>query len=147
MASRRPPTLAAVYGRRRDRYLELIQRFPLRPIRSEEQLDAAIKVIDSLIDLPTLSAPEQDYLDVLSGLVEEYEDEHEPPPEPTTPGEMLQFLLEIKGLQVGVVAKGAGVAEATLAEVLSGKRKLTRGQIGKLARFFHVEPGALAFGG
>jgi HTH-type transcriptional regulator / antitoxin HigA len=41
-------------------------------------LDAAIAVIDLLIDQEDLSAPEQDYLDVLSDLVESYENETVP---------------------------------------------------------------------
>jgi HTH-type transcriptional regulator / antitoxin HigA len=34
----------------RSNYLELIQRFPLRPLRNDADLDAAIAVIDELID-------------------------------------------------------------------------------------------------
>jgi HTH-type transcriptional regulator/antitoxin HigA len=44
------------------------------------------------------------------------------------------------------VAKEAGIAESTISEVLARKRRLNRSQIGKLARYFHVEPGAFAFG-
>ena len=38
-----------------DRYLELIHRFPLRPIRSDAELDRAIEVIDSLVDRDDLA--------------------------------------------------------------------------------------------
>jgi HTH-type transcriptional regulator/antitoxin HigA len=40
-----------------------------------------------------------------------------------------------------------GVAESTISEVLSGKRKLNRKQIGKLAQFFHVDPGVFDIAG
>ena len=40
-----------------------------------------------------------------------------------------------------------GIAESTISEVLSGKRKLNRTQIGKLARYFHVSPAVFEFGG
>ena len=40
------------------------------------------------------------------------------------------------------VPAGAGIAESTISAVLGGKRKLNRTQIAKLARYFHVEPGA-----
>ena len=59
-------------------YLELILEFPLRPIRSDAELDRAVKMIDSLVDKDKLSAGEQDYLDVLSDLVEKYEAEEHP---------------------------------------------------------------------
>lgn len=137
--------IGSVYGRQQDRYLELIRRFPLRPIRSEAELDGATRVIDSLIDQETLTPPEQDYLDVLSHLVEAYESEHYPE-EPVSDAQMLRFLIEMKGVTQSEAAKGAGIAESTVSEVLSGKRKLNRAQIGKLARYFHVEPGAFEFG-
>ena len=135
----------AVYGKAEDRYLELVRLFPLRPLRTNADLDAAVAVIDSLIDRDKLSAPEQDYLDVLSDLVEAYEDEAVPMT-PVGDADMLRFLIEQKGVTQAEVAKKAGIAESTISEVLAGKRKLNRMQIGKLARFFHVEPGAFSFG-
>jgi HTH-type transcriptional regulator/antitoxin HigA len=138
-------TLAQRYGKRRDRYLELIHQFPLRPIENEADLDAAITVIDSLIDQDSLSGPEQDYLEVLGDLVEAYETVNYPS-EPVSDGEMLKYLLEINGVTQAAVAKAAGIAVSTISEVLSGKRKLNRRQIGKLAKYFHVGPGVFHFG-
>jgi HTH-type transcriptional regulator/antitoxin HigA len=138
--------IRSVYGRGQDRYLELVRLFPLRPIRTEDELDAATAVIHMLIDQDELSPPEDDYLDVLSDLVEAYEEVHYPM-NPAPDADMLQFLLEAKGVTQTQAAKGAGIAESTISEVLSGKRKLTRGQIGKLARYFHVGPGVFEFGG
>lgn len=39
------------------------------------------------------------------------------------------------------------LAESTISEVLAGKRKLNRKQIGKLARYFKISPSAFAFEG
>ena len=98
-------------------------------------------LIDGLLDRDDMTAPEQDYLDVLSDLVEEYEDEHIPIG-PVGDADMLRFLIANKGVTQAEAASGAGIAESTISEVLSGKRKLNRGQIGKLARYFRVDPGA-----
>lgn len=136
----------AVYGRHEDRYLELVRRFPLRPLRTDADLDAAVAVLDELVDRDDLAPPEQDYLDVLSDLVEAYEDVAVPM-EPVGDAELLRFLIEGKGVTQAEVAAGAGLAVSTVSELLSGKRKLNRGQIGKLARFFKVSPGAFAFPG
>jgi HTH-type transcriptional regulator/antitoxin HigA len=144
MPNKRKPSIAALYGRKQDRYLELIHEFPLRPLRTDSDLDAAVVVIDSLIDQDDLSAPEQDYLDVLSDLVEVYEDQTIPI-KPVDDANMLRLLIEAKRVTQIEVAKKAGIAESTISAVLAGKRKLNRLQIGKLARFFHVEPGAFAF--
>ncbi len=140
MANKRATTIRGVYGKTEDRYLDLVRRFPLRPLRTEAELDAAIAVIDGLLDRPTLTAPEQDYLDVLSDLVEATEAELVPM-EPVGDAELLRFLIEQKGVTQAGVAAGAGIAESTISEVLGGKRKLNRTQIAKLARYFHVEAG------
>ncbi len=145
MAKNRDTTSTrALYGKRADRYLELIRQFPLRPLRTDADLDAAVAVVDALIDQDDLSAPEQDYLDVLSDLVEAYE-EAAVPIKPVGDAEMLRFMIEAKGITQTQVAKAAGIAESTISEVLAGKRKLNRTQVGKLARYFHVEPGVFAF--
>ncbi len=136
--------LERLYGFHAARYLELVRRFPLRPLRTDADLDAAVAVIDSLIDQDELSPPEQDYLDVLSDLVEVYENEAVPI-KPVGDAAMLRLLIEGKGVTQAEAAKQAGIAESTVSEVLAGKRKLNRTQIGKLARYFHVEPGAFTF--
>jgi HTH-type transcriptional regulator/antitoxin HigA len=146
MASSRQSTIHAVYGKTEDRYLKLVRRFPLRPLRSDADLDTAIAVIDELLDRPALQAPERDYLDVLGDLVEAYEAEFVRV-RPVGDAELLRFLLEHKGVTQAEAASGSGIAESTISEVLAGKRKLNRGQIGKLARYFHVEPGVFLSSG
>jgi HTH-type transcriptional regulator/antitoxin HigA len=121
-----------------DTYLALVRRFPLRPIRSENELDAAIAIIDGLTDREDLDSGEADYLDVLSDLVERYEEEAHPVGDPSH-AEMLAFLIDQKGVKQVDLAGATGIAESTLSEVLRGKRQLTRGQISKLAGYFGVE--------
>ncbi len=132
--------MRALYGKTEDRYLELVRKFPLRPLRTDADLDTAISVIDTLLDLPTLTAPEQDYLDVLSDLVEVYESETVPM-RPVGDADLLRFLIEQTGVPQATAAARAGIAESTISEVLAGKRRLNRGQITKLADYFKVEPG------
>jgi HTH-type transcriptional regulator/antitoxin HigA len=118
---------------------------PCIPLRSDADLDAAIAVIDSLMDQDKRSAAEEDYLDVLSDLVEAYEDKTIPIEEPDD-AEMLRLLIEAKEVTQTEVAKKTRIAESTISEVLAGKRKLNRAQIGKLSRYFKVSPAAFAFG-
>jgi HTH-type transcriptional regulator / antitoxin HigA len=141
MASKQASTIRAVYGKTEDRYLDLIRRFPLRPLRTDADLDAAVAVVDELIDRAALTAPERDYLDVLSELVETYETETIPM-RPVGDAELLRFLIEHKNVTQAEAAAGAGIAESTISEVLAGKRKLNRRQIAKLARYFCVAPAA-----
>ncbi len=145
MASKQATTSRAVYGKTEDRYLDLVRQFPLRPLRTAADLDAAVAVIDAILDRPRLTAPNQDYLDVLSDLVEAYEAEAVPM-RPVGDAELLRFLIEQKGVTQATVAAGAGIAESTVSAVLAGKRKLNRGQIAGLARYFHVEAGTFLSG-
>ena len=122
-----------------DRYLELVRLVPLRPIRSEAELDRAIAMIDALLDQDKRSGDEEDYLDVLSDLVEKYEDEHDPMP-PVPGAEMLRFLIENRATTQTEVATDTEIAESTISEILAGKRELNRKHIEALARHFHVNP-------
>ena len=93
MIQKLTPTVGKVYGKERDRYLELVSLFPLHPIRTDAELDAAIRVIDMLIDQRRHSKAEDDYLDVLGDLVEAYEDVHVPIG-PVSDADMLQSCLD-----------------------------------------------------
>src|ERR1700730_233675 len=112
-----------------DSYLDLVRRFPLRPIRSERELDRAIAVINSLLDRHRLSAAEADYLDVLGDLVRRYESKVHPMQE-VSDRAMLRFLIDQKEVKQVEAARATGIAESTISEILAGKVHLTRAQIG-----------------
>lgn len=131
-------TIQKQYGRKKDRYLELIQRFPLKRIESERELDAAQVVIDSLIDRPVLSEPEKDYLDVLGTLVYEYEETHYPMGEDIPDGDMLAELLGNREMTQAEFAKGVGMAVSTVSAIINKKREFTRKQLEKVAEFLNV---------
>jgi HTH-type transcriptional regulator/antitoxin HigA len=137
-----PTTL---YGEMQEAYLALIRTFPFRPIRSEGDLDEAMEVLDALVDKDTLTAAEADYLAVLSDLVEQYEAGAHAIPS-ASDAELLQHLLEAQAATPDRVAQATGMAIATLAAVLDGTQRLTREQIGTLARYFQVSPSVFAFG-
>jgi HTH-type transcriptional regulator / antitoxin HigA len=120
-------------------YLALIRAFPLRPIEDDSALDAAIAVIDSLLDRDDLDASERDYLDVLGGLVEVYEEAHVDWPA-TDDASLVAFLMEQKGVTQADVSRSTGIVKSTVSQILSGKRRLTREHIEALAGYFHLNP-------
>ena len=138
-------SLATLYGETQDTYLTLIRTCPLRPLRSEADLDEAMAILDALVVQDALSAAEADYLAVLSDLVEQYEAEAHPIP-PASDAELLQHLLEAQSVTAREVAQATGMDVATLTAVLAGTRHLTREQIGQLARYFQVSPSVFVFG-
>jgi HTH-type transcriptional regulator/antitoxin HigA len=122
-----------------DRYLDLIRAFPLRPIRTEVELDQAIAIIDSLIDRDELQPDEQDYLDVLADQVHRYETEQHPLPA-VSEADMLRHLIEAHDITQLKLATDTGIAESTISNILSGKRGMSRNHIAALAAYFHVSP-------
>ena len=100
---------------------------------------ARSRQIDALLDQDARSNAESDYLDVLSDLVEKYEDEHDPMP-PVSDAEMLRFLIENQRTTQARLATETGISESTISEILAGKRALNRKHIEVLSRHFHVSP-------
>jgi HTH-type transcriptional regulator / antitoxin HigA len=127
-----------------DRYIDLVQQLPLRPIRSDRELNRAVKTIDALLDQPKLNREQEDYLDVLGDLVKRYESSTNPI-EAVSDAEMLAHLIEAKDVTQTEVSAATGIALSTICEILSGKRRLNRKHIGKLAEYFNVSPGAFGF--
>jgi len=143
LARKTKSPLAKLYGKHEARYLELFNRFPLRPIRSEAELDAATEVIHSIIDAVSedeMNKAEADYLDVLSDLIEAYESVHYPMAD-VPAYRMLAYMMELKEVTQSQVAVGSGISASTISELLSGKREMNRNQIVKLAGYFKVDPG------
>ncbi|MBU4399439.1 MAG: helix-turn-helix domain-containing protein [Planctomycetes bacterium] len=128
----------------KDLYFDLVRRFPLRPIRSDKELDEAVQMVDSLLDRRDLAPEEEDYLEVLGDLIERYESEAHPMP-PLSDAEMLRHLIEAKGVFQTELSGATGIADSTISEILKGKRSLNRNHIGKLARYFNVSPEVFAF--
>ncbi len=110
------------------------------PLKTEAEYRQAVEMLDRLSDLaPARTEDQTEYLLALACFVEKYERAHEPVP--TASGaEVLAYLIETHGARQGEVAAGTGLADSTISENLSGKRKMSIRHIEALARFFKVEP-------
>lgn len=124
-----------------DSYLNLIRTFPLRSIRNERELDGAQVVLDGLLRQKLDEGGEQ-YLGVLTDLIEVYEEKAYPIPE-ASEAEVLRMLMESNGYSQAGLARTVGISQSTISAVLGGIRSLTKEQVLSLARFFHLSP--LAF--
>lgn len=140
MSSKSTPVLK---GKAREIYLGLVGQFPLMSIKSESQLRAAQEVIDRIFSQGTLSRGAEAYIDALSDLVAAYEDEHHPI-EPASDADMLQHLMEAKGVTQIELSREAGIAKSAISEVLRGKKPFSRRMMRQLADYFHVDVGLLA---
>jgi HTH-type transcriptional regulator/antitoxin HigA len=121
-------------------YRKLVAKFPLRTIRDDAELAAAQSVLDDLLRRE-LDEGGEDYLDVLTDLIEKYEREAHPIPD-ASEADVLRLLMEGRGLSQPKLAKEVGIAQSTLSAVLGGTRGLTKAHVLALARYFGVSPAA-----
>jgi HTH-type transcriptional regulator/antitoxin HigA len=120
-----------------DHYLELVRNFPLRPLRTDKELGRAIEVIDSLIIRGDLDSGEQDYLDILTDIVEKYEAAEHPMPQ-VSDAVMLRHLIDARGITQSKLATAVKIPMSTISEVLNDKRRLNRNHIAVISKFFGV---------
>jgi len=121
-------------------YVVLVRAHPLLPIRSEEDLDAALALVDRLLTRdPPPDSGEEDYLETLAVLIQAYEDENHPLPA-VPAADMLRHFLGQHDKTISQVARDTGIAVSTLSAILNGKRQLNLRHIEKLARYFGIEP-------
>src|SRR5574341_1065017 len=106
-------------------------------IRTEAQYARAIAEIEKLLKKGDHISPEEDHLlDLLSTIVEKYEDERYPI-EPSSPHEILQHLMEARGLKQKDIVHLFG-SSGRASEAINGQRPISKIQAKALAEFFHV---------
>jgi HTH-type transcriptional regulator/antitoxin HigA len=119
------------------KYGELLAESVPTVIRNEEEYDRAIEQIEKLLRKgDRISAEEDHLLDLLSTLVEKYEDEHYPI-EPSAPHEILQFLMEERDLKQKDIVHLFG-SSGRASEAINGLRPISKIQAKALAEYFHV---------
>ena len=117
-------------------YARLLSRLLPQPIRTDEELDrmtAELLRLDELEELGTASPAERKLAELLTVLMERYEDEHYPITPDAPPHERLAACMEHRGLSQSDIAKIIG-SRSLASEILSGKREISKAAVKKLAR-------------
>jgi HTH-type transcriptional regulator/antitoxin HigA len=122
---------------------KMIRRGAPRLIHNEEELAEYTEALFALTAKSNPTPEEEEAVELMTLLVERYEQERYPIPA-AEPAEVLRFLLEHSGLSQRDIAPELG-SESTVSLVLSGKRHLNRDHIARLSRRFNVSP-AIFFG-
>lgn len=112
-----------------------MQQAIARVLRSDEELDEALKEVDRLWDA-VLGTEDHDRLELLMVLVEDYENRHYPigPPDPI---EAIKFRMEQQGLNRKELASLLGT-RGRVSEILNGKRGLSLSMIRALSSRLHI---------
>lgn len=112
----------------------------LRPIKTKAAHKRAIAQIRQMIRIKKRTKDQSDYLDSLSGLVEQYEKALYPVPAHDPIGN-LEFLMDQHGMNTSDLGKVIG-SKSMASLILNGKRPMSKATIEKLAKKFHVSPAA-----
>jgi HTH-type transcriptional regulator/antitoxin HigA len=117
---------------------EMIRQGAPRLIHSDGELAEYTDALFALTAKADPTADEEEAIELMTVLVERYEQERYPLPE-AEPADVLRYLLERNGLTQRDIAPELG-SESTVSLVLSGKRQLNRDHIARLSRRFNVSP-------
>jgi len=117
-------------------YRRLIEAFPLVSIQGDAHLDEAVAVIHRLLDKGPLSSGEEAYLGALTDLVETYEDVHVVIPD-IGGARLLRHLMDANDLTQADLAPLFG-APSIVADVLTGKRRMTLAHSQRLSKRFKL---------
>lgn len=108
-----------------------ILKSKLQPVKTKEQYNQYLEIIDSLVDCLE-GSPEEEFLELVSILVEDYEAKHYPIEAPD-PIEAIKLKMEEEGLKRKDLAPYFG-SISRVSEVLNRKRPLTLEMIRKIHR-------------
>jgi HTH-type transcriptional regulator/antitoxin HigA len=117
---------------------EMIRRGAPRLIHNDDELAEYTQALFDLTAKPDPTPEEEEAIELMTLLVERYEQERYSVPQ-AEPANVLRYLLERTGLSQSDIAPELG-SESTVSLVLSGKRQLNRDHIARLSRRFHVSP-------
>ena len=125
------------------RHVQAISKHvPLRPIRTEQEYEAAVASMNRLLDAGAADEvhPLADLVATLGELIGDYDAVHYPAPS-VAPREVLRSLMDQHGLTQSELAQELG-SQGVVSEVLSGKREMNLRQIRALATRFSIPVGA-----
>jgi antitoxin component HigA of HigAB toxin-antitoxin module len=122
-------------------YFDLVKAFPLLPIADDDHLRCAMEMLDYALTLDPSDPGVDGYVEVLSDLIEARERAHLEIPD-ASEAEVLQVLMEMRGVTQTDLEKATGVAQETISNVLRGVRTLTKKQVVLFAGYFNVGVGA-----
>ncbi len=132
-----------IKSRSADVFLDLVKSFPLRPIRTEADHQAASRILRRLVGSKSESdfkAGERDYMESLAILVRDYQHQNRRRQlAALRPVEILRHLMEENAMNVTELGNVIGSRTAA-SMILHGQRHPSKAHILRLADRFRVDP-------
>ena len=108
----------------------------IKPIKTEEDYEAACKRIDEIFQVEPGSKEEEE-LDILVTLVDAYEEKHFPMGKPH-PIEAIKIQMEGLGISRKDLMEHLGKSSGRISDLLNCRRTLTLNDIRKLSKLLHI---------
>jgi HTH-type transcriptional regulator / antitoxin HigA len=121
------------------KYADLLATTLPQLIESEAEYERMMAIVEPMMSREDGLSPEEAKLfDLLVKLIQDYEEKHYPI-EPAAPHQVLQHLMEARGLEPNEIVHLFG-STGRASEAINGVRAISEAQARKLAEFFHVSP-------
>ena len=108
-------------------------------IHTEAENERCTQVLESFLRKKRRSTEEQRLTELLTLLIEDFEEREYPMPRKASPIDIVRHLMDANGLRQTDLLDVFGTA-SVISEVLKGKRELSKTHIAKLSARFHVSP-------
>jgi HTH-type transcriptional regulator/antitoxin HigA len=124
-------------------YEALMASHRLKVIATDKELDAAVEFLRPLFrNYDSLDKDSQDYVSVLSTLIQEYENRHHKiDTDDLDPVDALKFLMEEHDLNQSDIARILDSERGLVSEILSGKKNISKAKAVILANHFNTDVG------
>jgi HTH-type transcriptional regulator / antitoxin HigA len=123
----------------REEYAQLLGDALPHVIHTEAENDRCTAVLEGILRKKRRTAEEKRLAELLTLLIEEYEQQRYAPSQAAGSIDVLQHLMDANGLRQVDLLDVFGTA-SIVSEVLSGKRELSKAHIAKLSERFHLSP-------
>jgi HTH-type transcriptional regulator/antitoxin HigA len=118
-------------------YSKLLSQSQPRVIKTEEENDRLLAVVEDLLSRSRLTAEENALLELLVRLIEDFEDQHYQL-NVSTPRSRILHLLEARDLEIDDLVPVLDSSEL-VSQVINGEVEVNREQAEILGEFFHVD--------
>jgi HTH-type transcriptional regulator / antitoxin HigA len=122
-------------------YQKLMREFPLRPIATKKDADAATKILEKRFRQDFDDPGEEAYILILADLLADYDEKANPFKNTATPADVLNLLMESNDLTQADIGKLLEIGQSAVSMILSGQRPLTAEHARRLGKRFGLNPG------
>lgn len=126
-----------------DTYSNLLSKYQPRIIKTEEENEIFLEIVEELISRANLNPEEDALLELLVKLIEDFEDKHYQI-NASTPQSRLLHLMDARSLEAADLVEILWSSEAVV-DVICDRLEITKQQAEALGKFFHVDPGLFLF--